>query len=84
LASKSQDGLKELFANASNAMFDILIESNDNKSTSAEKTQKRQRTVTVDGKDPEDLMINFLRNFYTGLTVQVGSVSHCKIMRVRQ
>jgi SHS2 domain-containing protein len=52
---------KELFANAANALFDILIENNDSKSKSAEKTQKRQRTVTVDGADPEDLLINFLR-----------------------
>jgi SHS2 domain-containing protein len=71
---------KELFANASNAMFDILIESNDNKSTSAEKTQKRQRTVTVDGKDPEDLMINFLRELLYWFNGTGWIVSHCKIM----
>jgi len=52
---------KELFANAANALFDILIENLDGKGTSAAKTHKRQKTVTVEGSDAEDLLINFLR-----------------------
>ena len=52
---------KELFANAASALFDVLIENNDSKNKSAAKTQKRQKTVTVQGADMEDLLINFLR-----------------------
>jgi len=64
---------KELFANASNAMFDILIETMTIKVHQPKRHKKRQRTVTVDGKDPEDLMINFLRELLYWFNGKVGS-----------
>jgi len=52
---------KELFTNAAGAMFDILIENNDSKNKTAKGVQGRQKIVTVEGSDVEDLLINFLR-----------------------
>lgn len=52
---------KELFANAASALFDVLIEHNDKKSKIAKRVQKLQKTLTVDGADVEDLLINYLR-----------------------
>jgi SHS2 domain-containing protein len=52
---------KELFANAASALFDVLIENNDSKSKTAKRVQGRQKIVTVEGADVEDLFINFLR-----------------------
>lgn len=46
---------KELFANAAEALFDVMIE---NKSRGA---TKRQKKITVGGSDIADLLINFLR-----------------------
>ena len=71
---------KELFANAAKALFDVLIENKDSKSKSVEKTQKRQRTLTVDGADMEDLLINFLREILYLFNGEEWVVSHCKIM----
>ena len=70
---------KELFANAACAMFDILIENNDSKIKSTEKTQKRQKTVTAKGSDMEDLLINFLREILYLFNGAAWVVSHCKI-----
>jgi SHS2 domain-containing protein len=52
---------KELFANAASALFDILIENNDKKSKTAKRVQKLQKTLTIEGADVEDLLINYLR-----------------------
>ena len=52
---------KELFANAASALFDVLIENNDEKSKTAKRVKKFQKTLTVDGADVEDLLINYLR-----------------------
>ncbi len=71
---------KELFANAASALFDVLIENNDSKNKSAAKTQKRQRTVTVQGADLEDLLINFLRELLYLFNGVHWVVSHCKIL----
>jgi SHS2 domain-containing protein len=71
---------KELFANAAYAMFDILIDNNGSKIKSTEKTQKRQKTVTVKGADVEDLLINFLRELLYLFNSTGWVVSHCEIM----
>jgi SHS2 domain-containing protein len=70
---------QELFANAANALFDVLIENNNSKSKSAKKTQKRQKTLTVEGADVEDLLINFLREILYLFNGAGWVVSHCKI-----
>jgi SHS2 domain-containing protein len=71
---------KELFANAVKALFDVLIENNDSKSKSSEKTQKQQKTVTVEGSEVEDLLINFLREILYLFNGAGWVVGHCKIM----
>jgi len=70
---------KELFANAASALFDILIESYDNKSKTAKGIQGRQKTVTVNGTDVEDLLINFLREILYIFNGESWVVSNCKI-----
>jgi SHS2 domain-containing protein len=70
---------KELFANAASALFDILIESYDNKSKTAKEIQGRQKTVTVDGADMEDLLINFLRETLYLFNGQGWIVNNCEI-----
>jgi SHS2 domain-containing protein len=71
---------KELFANAASALFDVLIENKDSKNKSAEKTQKRQKTVIVDGADLEDLLINYLREILYLFNGAGWVIGFCKIM----
>jgi len=71
---------KELFANVVKALFDILIENLDSKGKSTEKTQTRQKIVTVDGADVEDLLINFLRETLYLFNGAGFVVDHSKIM----
>jgi len=71
---------KDLFANAAKALFDILIENLDSKGKSEEKTQKRQRTVTVNGLDVEDLLINFLREILYLFNGKGWVLSQCEIV----
>jgi SHS2 domain-containing protein len=47
---------KELFVNAAEALFDVMIESK-----TGEETAKRHKKMTVEGADAADLLINFLR-----------------------
>ena len=71
---------KDLFANAASALYDILIESYDDKSKTVKGTQKRQKIVTVEGSDVEDLLINFLRELLYLFNGTGWLVEHCKIM----
>ena len=71
---------KELFANAASALFDILIENNDSKSKTAKRVQGRQKIVTVEGSDVEDLLINFLRELLYLFNGAGWVVDQCKIM----
>jgi SHS2 domain-containing protein len=71
---------KELFANAADAMFDILIEDSESKNITVKGTQKRQKTVTVDGANLEDLLINFLREILYLFNGTGWVVENCKIM----
>ena len=71
---------KDLFTNAAKALFDVLIESNESKSNSEEKRQKRQRTVTVNGLDVEDLLINFLREILYLFNGEGWVLSQCEIV----
>jgi SHS2 domain-containing protein len=71
---------KELFANAASALFDVLIENNDSKSKTAKIVQRRQKIITMDGVDVEDLLINFLREILYLFNGTGWVVEHCKIM----
>jgi SHS2 domain-containing protein len=47
---------KKLFVNAAAALFDVMIERKND-----EKSAKHHKTITIEGADIADLMINFLR-----------------------
>lgn len=46
----------ELFVNAAQALFDVMFESK-----SGDVSEKNRKTITVEGADFADLLINFLR-----------------------
>jgi SHS2 domain-containing protein len=72
---------KELFANAASALFDVLIENNDSKSKTAKRVQGRQKIVTVEGADVEDLFINFLRELLYLFNGEKFITVRCEIIR---
>jgi SHS2 domain-containing protein len=47
---------KELFVNATNALFDVMIENK-----TGEASEKQYKKITIEGADAADLLINFLR-----------------------
>lgn len=47
---------KDLFVNAAQALFDVMFESK-----SGDVSEKKKKTITVEGADFADLLINFLR-----------------------
>jgi SHS2 domain-containing protein len=47
---------KELFVNAADALFDIMIENK-----TGEDSEKQHKTITIEGADVADLLINILR-----------------------
>ena len=69
---------QDLFANAASAVFDILIENRENKTAKA--IDKRQKTLTVEGTDVEDLLINFLRELLSLFNGEGWVVSCCEIL----
>ena len=75
---------KELFANAASALFDVLIENNDSKSKTAKRVQGRQKIVTVEGADVEDLFINFLRELLYLFNGEKFITVRCEIIRFRR
>jgi SHS2 domain-containing protein len=55
---------KELFANVAAAMLDLMIEQKSSKkniNTSRAKAEPQEKTISVEGSNLEDLLINFLR-----------------------
>jgi SHS2 domain-containing protein len=47
---------KELFVNAAEALFDVMIENK-----TGEDSEKQHKKITIEGADVADLLINFLR-----------------------
>jgi Uncharacterized conserved protein len=72
---------KELFANAASALFDVLIENNDKKSKTAKRVKKFQKTLTVDGADVEDLLINYLRELLYQFNGEKFITVRCEIIQ---
>jgi SHS2 domain-containing protein len=71
---------KQLFAHAAEALFDVLIEKNGQKSKAARTTKERLKIRALDGTDVGDLLINFLRELLY-LTNGAGWViKHCTIL----
>ena len=65
---------KELFANAAEALFDVMIEIKTGREAA-----KRQKKITVKGTDVSDLLINFLREILYLFNGAGWVVGHCKI-----
>lgn len=66
---------KELFANAAQAMFDLMTDM-QRIDTSEEKT------VTIDGADTEDLLVNFLRESLYIFNGKRWLIKKCKILEL--
>lgn len=67
---------KELFMNAAEALFDIMIENK-----TSEKSSNQQKKITVEGADVSDLLVNFLRELlylFNGKKFMTGS---CEIIQ---
>jgi len=69
---------KVLFVNAAQALFDVMIE---NKSGTA--SEKKSKTITVEGKDIADLLINFLRELLYLFNGEQFVVNHCEMLELR-
>lgn len=66
---------KELFVNAANALFDVMIESK-----TGLKPAKRQKIITVEGSDVADLLINFLRELLYLFNGEQFATGGCEII----
>jgi SHS2 domain-containing protein len=71
---------KELFANAVQALFDILIENNNYESKETQGTKEWRKIRTVEGADVEDLLINFLRELLYLFNGTGWVVDHCLVI----
>jgi SHS2 domain-containing protein len=67
---------KELFVNAAEALFDVLIESK-----TGEVSEKKQKTIAVDGADAADLLINFLRELLYLFNGEKFVMVNCEIIK---
>ncbi|MGP8154667.1 MAG: archease [Smithella sp.] len=70
---------KELFANAASALFDVLIESNENKNKINKGTQEEQKIITINGENTADLLINFLREILYFFNGEKWVIGNCEI-----
>ncbi len=70
---------KDLFANAAGVLFDIMIENSVNNNSGT--MQKKQKNLTIKGADPQDLMINFLRELLYLFNGEQWVVNHCEIIK---
>jgi SHS2 domain-containing protein len=67
---------KELFVNAADALFDVMIESK-----TGEASEKQQKKVMIEGADIADLLINFLREILYLFNVEKFVIDKCEIMK---
>ena len=67
---------KELFVNAAQALFDIMIENK----TGLEAV-KQQKRITVEGTDVSDLLINFLREILYLFNGEALVIGKCEITK---
>ncbi|PKN66766.1 MAG: hypothetical protein CVU54_17810 [Deltaproteobacteria bacterium HGW-Deltaproteobacteria-12] len=71
---------KQLFANAAEALFDVLIEKSGHKSKAVRRAKERLKIRTLDGMDLGDLLINFLRELLYLVTGAGWVVKDCTIL----
>jgi len=67
---------KALFVNAAAALFDVMIENKTGKAAA-----KRQKTITADGSDVNDLLINFLRELLYLFNGGKFVMGYCEIIK---
>jgi SHS2 domain-containing protein len=67
---------KELFVNAAYALFDVMIESK-----TGEASEKQHKQITIEGADPADLLINFLRELLYLFNGEKFITDGCEIIK---
>jgi SHS2 domain-containing protein len=67
---------KELFVNAAEALFDVMIENK-----TGEKSAKKLKKITVEGADVADLLINFLREILYLFNGEKFIINSCEIIK---
>lgn len=67
---------KELFDNAANALFDIMIEN-----SAGREAAKRRKPITVEGTDVADLLINYLRELLYLFNGEKFVIDTCDIVK---
>jgi SHS2 domain-containing protein len=72
---------KELFANATCALFGLLIENVKNNGRTTRERKGRYKIITVDGADAADLLINFLREILYLFNGGHWVVDKCEIIK---
>jgi SHS2 domain-containing protein len=68
---------KELFVNAAEALFDVMIENKV-----GEVLEKQQKKITVEGSDAADLLINFLRELLYLFNGEKFITERCEIIEL--
>ena len=66
---------KELFVNAAEALFDVMIENKAGRVAA-----KQQKKITVEGTDVSDLLINFLREMLYLFNGEQFITRNCEII----
>ena len=67
---------KELYVNAAEALFDVIIEKK-----TGEEPAKQKKTITVAGADVADVLINFLREILYLFNGEKFVTVHCEMMK---
>ncbi len=67
---------KKLFANASRALFDVMIASK-----AGEESEKQHKKIMIEGADPADLLINFLRELLYLFNGENFVIDSCEIIK---
>jgi SHS2 domain-containing protein len=68
---------KELFVNAAEALFDVMIENK-----AGEKSGKQHKKIMIEGADAADLLINFLRELLYLFNGEKFIMGRCEIIEL--
>ncbi|MCX5847940.1 MAG: archease [Deltaproteobacteria bacterium] len=67
---------RELFVTAAGALFDVMIESK-----TGEASEKQHKTITIEGADAADLLINFLRELLYLFNGEKFIIVRCEMIK---
>ena len=70
---------KELFVNAAEALFEVMIENKV-----GEKSAKQLKKITIEGADVADLLINFLRELLYLFNGEKFITHNCEIIKFKK